>query len=230
MRGGYGIYYNAASFNSMSGQSQSPPFFKRISASNSPSTPAPIATILSDPLLGLPAFQSYDLDFRTPYFQQWSFGFQQLLARNLLVEAQYLGSKGTHLFTNVWYNTPDPWPSNTPSVAERSPFPNLANFALQAGAASSNYHALVLRTEKRLSSGLMVMGSYNFSKSIDNDSLGNSVVSSNLDQSNIKALERGLSSFDVRHRHRFVLSYNYERSFSISSTIRILTFLNGSVL
>ena len=56
-------------------------------------------------------------------------------------------------------------------------FPNLGNFALQAGAANSNYNALILRTEKRLSSGLAVMGSYTFSKSIDNDSLGNTVVS-----------------------------------------------------
>jgi hypothetical protein len=82
---------------------------------------------------------------------------------------------------------------------------------LQAGAASSNYHALVLRAEKRLSSGLMVMGSYTFSKSIDNDSLGNTVVSSGLDQSNIKSLERALSSFDSRHR--LIVSFTYDLPF-----------------
>jgi hypothetical protein len=224
MRTGYGIYYNAAALNSVASQSQSPPFFKRISASNFSNLPASIETILSNPLLGLPAFQSYDINFRTPYFQQWNFGLQQLLTPNLLVEAQYLGSKGTHLFTSIWYNTPDPWPSNTPSVAERSPFPNLANFALQAGAASSNYHALVLRTEKRLSSGLMVMSSYTFSKSIDNDSLGNTVVSSNLDQSNNKSLERGLSSFDARHR--FVASFTYDLPFKSGNKALFALFGN----
>jgi hypothetical protein len=65
--------------------------------------------------------------------------------------------------------------------------------------------------EKRLSSGLAVMGSYTFSKSIDNDSLGNSVVSSGLDQSNIKALERALSSFNVRHR--LIVSFTYDLPF-----------------
>jgi Carboxypeptidase regulatory-like domain len=206
IRTGYGIYYNAASFNTFTLQSQSPPFFKRIMANNSQAISSSINNILANPLQGLPAFQTYDINFRSPYFQQWNFGIQQLLTQNLLLEAQYLGSKGTKLYTNIWYNTPDASPVRNPA-----PFPNLANFALQASAANSSYHAMVLRTEKRLSSGLMVMGSYTFSKSIDNDSLGNTTNSSGLDQSNIKALERGLSSFDARHR--FVASYTYDLPF-----------------
>jgi hypothetical protein len=157
-------------------------------------------------LLGLPGFQPYDIDFTSPYFQQYNFGIQQLLTQDLLVEAQYLGSQGRHLYTNVFYNLPNP--SATTPIAARALFPNLGNFAQQAGAASSSYNAAVLRVEKRLSFGLMVGGSYTFSKSIDNDSLGNSVVSSNLDQSNVKALERALSSFDIRHR--FIASFTYD--------------------
>jgi hypothetical protein len=34
LRAGYGIYYNAASLNAVTLQSQAPPFFKRISATN----------------------------------------------------------------------------------------------------------------------------------------------------------------------------------------------------
>ena len=215
IRAGYGIYYNAASYNAVTLMSQNPPFFKRIGAINPTvdqttrlpnGTVAPIQSILGNPLAGLPGFQPYDIDFRTPYIQQYNFGVQQMLTRDLLVEAQYLGSKGTHLYTNVFYNLPNP--SATGSIASRSPFPNLSNFALQAGAASSNYNAAVLRVEKRLSFGLMVNGSYTYSKSIDNDSLGNSVVASNLDQGNIKALERGLSSFDIRNRLTVNLTYD----------------------
>ncbi len=215
LRAGYGIYYNAASFNAVALQSQAPPFFKRVSAGNSATAPASVMTILSNPLLGAPGFQTYDIDFHTPYYQQWNLGVQQLITQNLLLEAQYLGSKGTNLFTNIWYNTPDPSPSTTPSVAARSRFPNLGNFALQAGAASSNYHALALRAEKRLSSGLTVTGSYTFSKSMDNDSLGNTVVSSGLDQSNTKSLERALSSFDIRHR--LIVSFTYDLPFKSSN-------------
>jgi hypothetical protein len=218
IRTGYGVYYNVASYNAVSLMSQNPPFFKRIGANNPAAsatilppfaTIAPLESLLGNPLLGLPGFQPYDIDFTSPYFQQYNFGIQQLLTQNLLVEAQYLGSKGTHLYTNVFYNLPNP--SATTPIAARSPFPNLSNFAQQAGAGSSNYNALVLRAEKRLSYGLMVSGSYTFSKSIDNDSLGNSVVSSNLDQSNIKALERALSSFDIRQR--LIVSFTYDLPF-----------------
>jgi hypothetical protein len=218
MRAGYGIYYNVVSYNSVTLMSQNPPFFKRIGATNPsvnqttrlPNGPvAPIQSLLGNPLLGLPGFQPYDIDFATPYIQQYNFGVQQLLTQNLMVEAQYLGSKGTHLYTNVFYNLPNP--SATTPIAARAPFPNLSNFALQSGAASSIYNSLVLRAEKRLSLGLMVSGSYTYSKSIDNDSLGNSVVSSNLDQGNVKALERGLSSFDIRNR--LTVSFTYDLPF-----------------
>jgi hypothetical protein len=218
IRTGYGIYYNVASYNAVSLMSQNPPFFKRIGANNPAAnattlppfgTIAPIESLLGNPSLGLPGFQPYDIDFTSPYFQQYNFGIQQLLTQNLLVEAQYLGSKGTHLYTNVFYNLPNP--SATTPIAARAPFPNLSNFAQQAGAGRSNYNALVLRAEKRLSSGLMVNGSYTFSKSLDNDSLGNSVISSNLDQSNIKDLEYALSSFDIRQR--LIVSFTYELPF-----------------
>jgi len=215
LRGGYGIYYNVASFNSASLQSLAAPFFKAINANNSATAPAPITTILSNPLLGAPGWASFDIGFRTPYYQQWNLSVQQLLTRNMILEAQYLGSKGTKLYTSVFYNVPDPSPTTTPSIASRARFPNLGNNSLQASAGRSNYHALALRAEKRLSSGLAVMGSYTFSKSTDVDSLGNSVVSSNLDQSNTKNLEHALSSFDVRHR--MVVSFTYDLPFKFEN-------------
>jgi outer membrane receptor protein involved in Fe transport len=218
IRAGYGVYYNVASYNAVSLMAQNPPFFKRIGANNPAANAttlppfgsiAPIESLLGNPLLGLPGFQPFDIDFKSPYFQQFNFGIQQLLTRDLLVEAQYLGSQGRHLYTNVFYNLPNP--SATTPISARALFPNLGNFAQQAGAARSNYNALVLRAEKRLSFGLMVSGSYTFSKSLDNDSLGNSVVSSNLDQSNIKDLEYALSSFDIRHR--LIVSFTYDLPF-----------------
>jgi hypothetical protein len=135
--------------------------------------------------------------------------------RDLLVEAQYLGSMGTKLHTNVFYNTPDPSPSATPAPTARSLFPNLGNNSLQSSAGKSNYHAGVLRVEKRLSFGLMVSGSYTYSKSIDTDSLANQGVSTNLDQSNVKDLERGRSTFDIRHR--FTTSFTYDLPFKFGN-------------
>ncbi len=215
IRTGYGIFYSSAPYNSFTLQSLAAPFFKGVNANNSLTNPAPITTILSNPLLGTPGWASYDINFVTPYYQQYNFGIQQLITRDLLVEAQYLGSMGTRLHTNIFYNVPNPSPTSTPSVAARSPFPNLGNNSLQASAGKSNYNALVLRAEKRLSFGLEVNGSYTFSKSIDNDSLANQGVSTNLDESNIKALERGLSTFDIRHR--LTVSFTYDLPFKFGN-------------
>jgi hypothetical protein len=215
IRAGYGIFYSSAPYNSFTLQSLAAPFFKGVNANNSLTNPAPITTILSNPLLGTPGWASYDINFVTPYYQQYNFGIQQLITRDLLVEAQYLGSMGTNLHTNIFYNVPNPSPTTTPSVAARSPFPNLGNNSLQASAGKSNYHAGVLRAEKRLSFGLAVNGSYTFSKSIDTDSLANQGVSTNLDQSNIKNLERALSTFDIRHR--LTVSFTYDLPFKFGN-------------
>jgi Carboxypeptidase regulatory-like domain len=212
IRTGYGIFFSGAPYNSFTLQSLAAPFFKGVNANNSAIAPAPIDTILSNPLLGTPGWTSYDINFRTPYYQQWNFGIQQLLTRDLLLEARYLGTKGTKLHTNIYYNTPDPSPSSTPSPGARALFPNLGINSLQASAGKSNFNALVLRAEKRLSSGLMVVGSYTYSKSIDNDSLSIQGVSTNLDQSNNKSLERGLSTFDIRNR--LVASFTYDLPFN----------------
>jgi hypothetical protein len=217
IRTGYGIFYSSAPYNSFTLQSLAAPFFKGVNANNSLTNPAPITTILSNPLLGTPGWASYDINFVTPYYQQYNFGIQQLITRDMLVEAQYLGSMGTHLHTNIFYNVPNPSPTTTPSVAARSLFPNLGNNSLQASAGKSNYNALVLRAEKRLSFGLAINGSYTFSKSIDTDSLANQGQSTNLDESNIKNLERGLSTFDIRHRG--TISFTYDLPFKFGNKV-----------
>jgi hypothetical protein len=57
-------------------------------------------------------FRAVDRNLKTPYIQQWNLGFQYELSENLLVEARYLGTKGTHLLQatalNQGYDLNDP--------------------------------------------------------------------------------------------------------------------------
>lgn len=48
---------------------------------------------------------------QTPYEQSWSFGFERQLPSNIVVTAQYLGKKGTHLYLNGGNNADvlGPW-------------------------------------------------------------------------------------------------------------------------
>ncbi len=75
----------------------------------------------NDLATGLPAlgnvaetfeFRAIDRNLRTPYVQQWNLGFQYELTNNLLVEARYIGTKGTKLLLaqafNQGYDLNDP--------------------------------------------------------------------------------------------------------------------------
>jgi hypothetical protein len=49
-------------------------------------------------------FRAIDRNLRTPYIQQWNFGFQHEVTKNLLFEARYVGTKGTKLLQAVAFN------------------------------------------------------------------------------------------------------------------------------
>ncbi len=49
-------------------------------------------------------FRAIDRNLRTPYIQQWNFGFQFELTPNLMVEARYVGTKGTKLLQAQAFN------------------------------------------------------------------------------------------------------------------------------
>lgn len=54
------------------------------------------------------------------YTQQWSFGIAQEIGKSVVIEAQYLGSKGTHLESSLDYNAVRPAPG---SLQPRLPYP-----------------------------------------------------------------------------------------------------------
>ena len=49
-------------------------------------------------------FRAIDRNLRTPYVQQWNLGFQLELAKDLMVEARYVGTKGTKLLQAQAFN------------------------------------------------------------------------------------------------------------------------------
>ena len=131
------------------------------------------------------------------YSQTWSFTVQRALSSSLLLEVAYVGTSGNRLLTASDINAALP---GTTDPTTRQPFgPALGEIRELSNSAHSIYHGLQSKLEKRFSKGLYFLGSYTFSKSIDNQSNGTdtAIASGQYPQDPLNpALDRGLSSFD----------------------------------
>jgi len=129
--------------------------------------------------------------------QQWNLDWQQQLRHNLVLTLSYNGSKGTRLDL---LRSPNRTPLGFASNTQEQTIANAQEFLYQTSGASSIFHSMNLRIQRRFTSGFSVNGSYVFGKSIDNaSSIGGGQETVALIDTNLRA-ERGLSTFDIRHQ------------------------------
>jgi hypothetical protein len=151
-------------------------------------------------------------DFRSPYYQSFSFEAQRELGTNLVFRLGYVGSKGSALFQTLDGNprrldvlapatcTPTFTGPNADSCRVNR---TAAVVRLRANAASSIYHSLQASTEKRLSRGFSAGVHYTWSSFIDsaseifNPSSGEVAVSQDSFNRNS---DRARSTYDRPHR------------------------------
>lgn len=207
IRGGYGMFYNLQIVgNGITPLNRGLPFRLRQTTNLS----ATSTLTLSNAFTGTPDLSpaGIEKDFRTAYIHEWSLGVQRELFKDLALDVSYIGSKGTKLPTTLnpgQRTTPCP-PSGTCS----RPFTGWGDINFIASAATSNYHGMQVRVEKRFNRGFSLLSSYTFSKSID-DAPGistSSDASNSTPQSSINLRdERGRSDFDITHRYVFSTIY-----------------------
>ena len=188
---------------------------------NQTSGPVPILTLEngfpSNSSAGQPSYFGLDPNAKTPYVQQWNGGFQDELPRHILLDISYVGSKGTHLGRFRTFNTPahvetgEDLPPRPGDLQSLRAFPQLGPIIQREHIANSSYNSLQIKSEKRVSTGLTFIGSFVWSKSIDDaDSeipgLGDSFGAQ--DERNLR-LERGLSVFNVGRRLSVGFVYNF---------------------
>lgn len=196
VRMGYGINYNLAQYsNIIQNFAFQPPF--ALTSTNVSSTSNPLS--LTD---GFPSVApglitnnfAVDPNYKLGYVQVWNVDIQRQLHGGILLNIDYNGSKGTRLDTE-----------RAVEIAGLQPF------IYESSAGNSVFHAGSIRVRKRLAHGIGISGTYIYSKSIDDASSiggGTAVVAQNpLDISE----DRGLSSFD--QRHKFTGNWIYELPF-----------------
>ena len=89
-----------------------------------------------------------------------------------------------------------------------SPNPNLSDAELVTNAGTSDYNALQLQFQRRLSRGLQALASYSWSHSIDTASAGSIGSGSNALSALNSNVNRGPSDFDIRNAFSTGLTYD----------------------
>jgi hypothetical protein len=186
MRGGFGVFYDTGNSQGSAGFSQFPFIPSRIQTN--------VALPLAPTLVAPPVFTraprygtlvTFDPNLKLPYTLQWTFALEQSLGQQQTITATYVGNAGRRLLVQ-----------RTLTV---TPFnPNFSTVRLVTNDATSDYHALQLQFQRRLTRGVQALASYTWAKAID-------VVSADT-VSNI--LLRGPSDFDIRHNLAGAVTYD----------------------
>jgi Carboxypeptidase regulatory-like domain/TonB dependent receptor-like, beta-barrel len=242
MRGAYGIFYSHTVRQGREGMlGFNPPYLVDNLLQTNASGSAAVASAapfvlkdgypqgLLDPNSLVPTVmrRAQDPNQRSAYIQQFNFGIQRELTRDLLLDVSYVGNEGTKLpgFRNINPFTVINNANGSQSAGPR-PYAAFGDIQWMENRVKSNYNALQVGLEKRFSKGLSALASYTWGKALTDEpdhistsgggpGLDTGTFKSPQDSYNLKA-ERGLAEFDIKQR--FVLSYVYDLPFGRGRT------------
>lgn len=186
VRAGFGVFYDLGQ-GSLGGVSSFFPYSvdKSFSLSPYPLSPQDAAppALTTNPPVG--QMLVADPHLKLPRTYQWNVALEQSIGNNQSISATYVGASGRELLrvTNLFNVNP-----------------NFAFIALTDNSATSDYNALQVKFERRLSRGLQALGSYSWSHSIDIASTD--AIATNINTPGQIAdpnVDRGNSNFDIRH-------------------------------
>jgi hypothetical protein len=192
VRAGYGVYYNTSVYQSIATQmAQQSPLSTSLSLPNTPANPLTLANGFNAPPNTVTNTFGIDPNFRVGYTHTWQVSIQRDLPAALIMNASYLGIKGTRAVQEFLPNT---YPTGAIGPS---------GFAYITSNGNSTREQGQFQLRRRLHNGFTSSIIYTYSKSIDDSaSLGGQTnVAGGLIAQNWLDLsgERALSPFDQRH-------------------------------
>lgn len=237
LRGGYGIYFDRLAAGLAENLVTQQPYstFQFITGSqngpatlDSPFTPL-LPSLSSYPIFtprmpgGGPTIIGLSTKIRDPYTEEYNLNFQLGLAQNTMAEIGYVGTRSLHVagcseFNQALLASPaTPVSGETTNsianVVQRVPYAGVAPGSLSCQTAYlASYNSLQTNVTRRLSHGLQFLGSYTWSRTLDetSGSSGSQVFELWLltnDQNNPRQ-NYGPTDFD--RTHRAVINFTYD--------------------
>jgi|GEM_PF-407005 len=221
IRGGYGIFQGGDILNNLRNNlSNQFPFainqnFVGLNADpNLVSNRTPFPTS-RETLTGTTTVNGFTMNPQQAYLQSWNLTVERELFRGTGIEADYRGSKGTHLQRLYDYN--QPFRNLQSFIAGEGfarPIPEWNTINIFNTGSNSIYNAFNVSLRRRSRGGLFWRVNYSFSKSIDDASQANGQSNGGfagaLDARNLR-LDRARSDWD--RRHVFTVVYNVNLPF-----------------
>jgi outer membrane receptor protein involved in Fe transport len=131
---------------------------------------------------------------KLPYTLEWNLALQQQMGKEQSLSVSYLGSGGRRLIQSANVSAPNQ---------------NFYRANLIGNTATSDYNALQVQFQRRLSHGLQALASYTWSHSIDDGSFGAFGIGSSSYVPGLAArTNRGPSDFDLRSTFSAGLTYD----------------------
>jgi len=190
-RAGFGVFYDLATSEASNLFFAGYPF-EAVSFNFGGTFPLSSATAAPPSIVPASGISAFDPHLQLPYTLEWNSALEQALGAQQTVSASYIGSVGRRLVQSTLLSQPNP---------------NFATALLVGNTAVSDYQALQLQFQRRLTSGLQALASYTWSHSIDTASAGS--VYGNTSNAFVPSLSnRGPSDFDIRNAFSVGLTYD----------------------
>ena len=195
LRGGFGLFYDLGTGQVANAFVVN---FPSLALRSSGSTAFPLsAAAAASPVAGTAPTASdlvyaFDPELKLPQVYQWNLSLEHSLGKNQSLTASYVAAVGRKLLRTQTISNPNASLSGS--------------FLVTKNTATSDYHAMQLQFQRRLSRGLQGLFSYTWSKSLDISS--SDVLGGARDDKFDLQLDRGPSDFDVRHQASGGLTYD----------------------
>jgi len=205
LRGAYGYLVDQPTSNVVTGLASNPPFNTSVNYTSSTAVPSiPVSNLYNSAAASGIAINSVNPSFRNGSIQSYNLNFQQELKYGIVAQIGYYGSVGRHLRGRTNQNEPVNGVRPFTKISSTSPISANAaaavNYAQANSVGSSNYNAMWLTATKNFSHGLQFNMTYDYSKSMDTNSLGSQGVYT-FQTSYNPGNNYGPSDFDTRHHY-----------------------------